>query len=291
MFEDADTADGDRPEVDRGQLRRMLLDSLPPGIVRWNHKLIAAQPQGDGTYEIVFESGERESFDLVVGADGVWSRLRPLVYNSQPVYSGVSFFEMGIDDVGNRHPNTARLVGRGLTFALGDNKALICHRDVDAHIGIYAALRVPEDWIETSGQDKMPVEALKASLAAHFSDWSKELQQIITLGSTKITPRRIYALSVGHCWEHRPGVPLIGDAAHLMSPFTGEGANLAMRDAADLALVLTTDRDWDAAVANMEREMFDRAAISAAGAKEGIDGAFSNTGLDYMLQQMQGHRN
>ena len=69
----------DRPEVDRGQLRQMLLDSLPEGIVRWEHELSAVQPKDDGTFELVFRSGASERFDLIVGADGAWSRVRPLV--------------------------------------------------------------------------------------------------------------------------------------------------------------------------------------------------------------------
>src|ERR1700684_714163 len=77
LFEDTSN-EGDRPEVDRTQLRQMLLDSLPEGVTRWHHKLLAAKPQDDGSFQLAFENGVTETFDLVVGADGAWSRIRLL---------------------------------------------------------------------------------------------------------------------------------------------------------------------------------------------------------------------
>src|SRR5271170_1105197 len=128
-FLDVDTSAKDRPEVDRGHLRQMLLESLPPGVVQWNHELSTATQNDDGTFELVFRNGSRKSFDLVVGADGAWSRIRPLVSTARPIYSGVMFVELGIDDVDARYPELAQLVGRGMMFALGDSKTLMGHRD------------------------------------------------------------------------------------------------------------------------------------------------------------------
>jgi len=293
MFVDADTSGKDRPEVDRGHLRQMLLDSLPTGYVRWGHQLRAIEPQGDGTFRLVFANGVSEVFDLVVGADGAWSRVRPLVSQASPEYSGVTFVELGLDDADRSHPELARLVGRGLMFALGDSKALIGHRDANAHLGIYAAMRVPEGWVETSGLDWSSGDAMRASLTTYFSSWSEELLQLIRKSSGsdgRVSPRPIYALPVGHRWENRPGVTLIGDAAHLMSPFGGDGANLAMQDAADLALVLVGDEDWKSAIRGYEAAMFARAEQAAAGARDGIDETFSEDGLAHTLRHMESHR-
>ena len=57
-------------------------------------------------------------------------------------------------------------------------------------------------------------------------------------------------LPVGHKWQHRPGATIIGDAAHLMTPWAGEGANVSMRDALDLAAVIGDA--WDALKAGSE---------------------------------------
>jgi 2-polyprenyl-6-methoxyphenol hydroxylase-like FAD-dependent oxidoreductase len=289
-FLDVDTSAKDRPEVDRGHLRQMLLDALPPGVVQWNHELRTDTQNDDGTFELVFRNGSRSSFDLVVGADGAWSRIRPMVSTAHPVYSGVMFVELGIDDADTRYPQLAQLVGRGMMFALGDSKTLMGHRDANSHLGIYTAMRVPEDWVQTSGLDWSSTEATKASLAAHFAGWSEELLQLINKSSVngeKIAPRPIYALPVGHRWEHRNGVTLIGDAAHLMSPFGGDGANLAMRDAADLALALAKDSDWKAAVQRTEIAMCTRAEPAAAGAWDAIQDTFYEDGLAHALQVME----
>jgi 2-polyprenyl-6-methoxyphenol hydroxylase-like FAD-dependent oxidoreductase len=291
-FLDVDTSAKDRPEVDRGHLRQMLLDSLPPAVVQWNHELTTATQNEDGTFELAFGNGSRRSFDLVVGADGAWSRIRPLISTARPIYSGIMFVELSIDDADTRHPELAQLVGRGMMFAIGDSKTLIGHRDANAHLGIYTAMRVPEDWVQTSGLDWSSTEATKASLAAHFTGWSDELLQLIHQANTngeKIAPRPIYALSVGHRWEHRSGVTLIGDAAHLMSPFGGDGANLAMRDAADLALALIEENDWNTAVEIAEIAMWTRAEPAAAGAWDAIQDTFSEDGLAHTLQVMEEH--
>ena len=287
LFADTDVSEKDRPEVDREQLRQMLLDSLPSGVLRWDHKLSAAQPQDDGAFELVFQNGVRERFDLVIGADGAWSRVRPLVSEARPIYSGVTMVAVGIDDADVRHPKLAHLVGHGMMFALGDCKALIGHRDANAHLGLYAGLRVPEDWVKTGGLDMSSSAALRASLAAHFSGWSEDLLQFLYKCDGNITPRQIYALPVGHGWEHRPGVTLLGDAAHLMSPFSGEGANLALRDAADLALALVGEEDTDTAIRGYEAMMFARAEEAAMGARDGVNEVFSEEGLSHLLQVME----
>jgi 2-polyprenyl-6-methoxyphenol hydroxylase-like FAD-dependent oxidoreductase len=291
-FLDVDTSAKDRPEVDRGHLRQMLLDSLPPEVVQWDHELSAATQNEDGTFELAFRNGSCKSFDLVVGADGAWSRIRPLVSTARPIYSGVMFVELGIDDADTRHPKLAELVGRGMMFALGNSKALIGHRDANAHLGIYTAMRVPEDWVQASGLDWSSAEATKASLAAHFTGWSEELLQLIHQSGSngeKIAPRSIYALPPGHRWEHRTGVTLIGDASHLMSPFGGDGANLAMRDAADLALALAENNDWKTAVQRFEIAMWTRAEPAATGAWDAIQDTFSEDGLAHTLQVMEEH--
>jgi 2-polyprenyl-6-methoxyphenol hydroxylase-like FAD-dependent oxidoreductase len=202
----------------------------------------------------------------------------------------VAFVECGIDDADARHPALARLVGRGLTFFVGESKALIAHRDAHAHLGIYAALRASEDWIEQGGLDLSSPNATKMSLAAHFHGWSEDLLELIYQCEQTMTPRAIHALPVGHRWQSRPGVTLLGDAAHLMSPFGGDGANLAMQDGAELALALKQGEDWNAAVRIYEDAMFARAEPSAAGAWEAIDQVFSENGLAQILQSMREHR-
>ena len=146
IFADDDADESDRPEVDRTALRQMLLASLPAEMIRWDHGLHTVRPLDNGTYELVLESGTAGPFDLVVGADGSWSRVRPLVSSYRPQYSGITFIEFGIDDVDKSRPELAALVGRGKIGVEADGRGLIVQRNGNAHLRGYAIFRVPTEW-------------------------------------------------------------------------------------------------------------------------------------------------
>lgn len=285
LFEDRSNT-GDRPEIDRAHLRNMLLASIPAHLIRWDHHLLEAVPNPDTTVTLHFRNAPTQTFDLVVGADGAWSRVRPLLSSATPVYSGILFFELSLDNVDRQHPELARLIGHGLTFALGDERALIAHRDSNAHIGAYAGLPLPADW-PTGNLDPANPVATRTTIASLFPGWSPALLDLIHRCGDTIIPRGISTLPIGHQWTHRPGLTLLGDAAHLMSPFSGEGANLAMQDAADLALALLAAPSLSAAVQQFESQMFPRAEAAAIGAHQGLTEAFSPDGLQHTLDFMR----
>ncbi len=80
----------------------------------------------------------------------------------------------------------------------------------------------------------------------------------------RITPRLLHALPIGHSWSRVPRVTPLCDAAHLMSPFAGEGVTAAMLDAAVLAgLLLEHEDDVETALTSYEHDMFPRAAEAA----------------------------
>lgn len=288
LFADDDAADGDRPEVDRTALRQVLLASLPDGTVRWGRGVLDVRPREDGTYDLVFDGGVEGPFDLVVGADGTWSRVRPLVSPYAPQYTGLTFIEFGIDDVDDRHPALSRLVGRGKMDAQGDGRALIVQRNGNAHLRGYAVFRVPAGWAAATFDFASPASA-RARLAAEFDGWAPALVDLICASNDRIVPRPIHALPVGHGWPNRIGVTLLGDAAHVMSPFGGEGVNAAMLDAAELGRHLAGGGDWAEAVRRYEAEMVARVAEPAARAAEAVATELSHIGLELTLRQMQGH--
>lgn len=260
----------DRPEVDRTALRAMLLDSLTPGVVRWNWPLRTLRQMEDGAYELLFEQGQREIFDLVIGADGAWSRVRPLLSSATPTYTGVTFIEFGLNDVDHQHPALARLVGHGSMFAPADSKGLMAQRNAHGHMRVYAGMRVPETWISEAGFDASQPEAARNWLLKQFSGWDQSLLALIEESNDRFVVRPLYMLPVGHTWNFHAGLTLLGDAAHLMSPFSGEGVNQAMLDATELASALSDNPSLADAVRSYEQAMFPRVLIAARGADEGL---------------------
>jgi 2-polyprenyl-6-methoxyphenol hydroxylase-like FAD-dependent oxidoreductase len=288
LFADDEVADGDRPEVDRTALRDLLLASVPAGSIRWHHALREVQAREDGAYDLVFDSMTVGPFDLVIGADGAWSRVRPLVSAYRPQYSGLTFIEFGIDAVDERHPALSRLVGRGKADIQGDGRGLIVQRNGNAHLRGYAIFRVPPDWATTTFDFASPASA-RARLAAEFEGWAPEVVDLIWASNDQIVPRPIHAMPVGHHWPNRSGVTLIGDAAHVMSPFGGEGVNAAMLDAAELARHLIEDGNWTDAVRAYETAMFVRLVEPAEQAAEAAATEFSHIGLELTLRHLAEH--
>lgn len=261
-MDEADGGDGGRPEIDRGDLRDLLLGSLPEGTVRWGPRVTGARPLGGGRHQVALADGSVFTTDLLVGADGAWSRIRPLVSDAEPAYTGVSFVEADLRDADVRHPVGAEVVGGGSLFALGAGRGFLAHRETDGSLHVYAAVEAPEEWLD--GIDLTDAEAAKAYVLDHFTGWDKSLRALVADADGPLIPRRIHALPVGHHWQRVPGVTLLGDAAHLMSPFAGEGANLALLDGAELGLALTArPGDTEAALAAYEDKMFPRSERSA----------------------------
>ncbi len=262
LLDEPDDGNRGRPEVHRGDLRRILLDSLPDGTVQWGRKVTAVRPLGDGQHELRFADGSTATTSLVVGADGAWSRIRPLLSDAKPVYVGTSFIETYLFDADARHPASAKAVGDGALFAVAPGKGILAHRETGGALHTYVALIKPQEWI--AGIDFADPKAAKARIVAEFDGWAPELTALITDSETDPVARTIHTLPTGHRWERVPGVTLLGDAAHLMSP-AGEGANLAMYDGAELGKAIAAHGDdLEAALAEYEESMFARSAIAAA---------------------------
>ena len=262
LLDEPDDGSGGRPEVPRGELRRILLEALPESAVRWGHKLQAVEALGDGQHRLVFADGEAVTTALLVGADGTWSKVRPLLSQVQPCYAGISYVEMYLHDSDRRHQASAAAVGGGSLFAVAPGRGIMAHREAGCVLHTYVALRKREDWL--GGIDFTEQAPAAARVADEFAGWAPELTALITECETALVPRPVYALPVDHRWTRLPGVTLLGDAAHVMAP-SGEGANLALFDGAELAKAIAANpENVEAALLAYETDMFLRSAREAA---------------------------
>jgi 2-polyprenyl-6-methoxyphenol hydroxylase-like FAD-dependent oxidoreductase len=256
----------DRPEIDRIVLRKMLVDSLDSDHIKWGHKVAIITQMEDERYRLEFTNGTVTIADIVVGSDGAWSKVRTLVSDSKPYYTGILFVETHLRDVDEKHPTAVKVVGNGTAFAMSPGRGLIPQRNGGSVIRTYAGLQVPDNWWNDCGIDWTDLSATKKALLEKFADFSDDLKYFIR-EAEDATARPIYALPTGHSWTHRKGVTLVGDAAHLMSPFAGEGANLALQDGADLAMALVEhihgDGNFDAALQEYEARCIKRGTFSA----------------------------
>ena len=264
LLDEPDDGTGGRPEVLRGDLRRILLHSLPDGMIQWGRKVTDVQSLGDGRHELTFADGSTVSTRLLVGADGAWSKIRPRLSDATPEYVGTSFIETYLYDADERHAAAAEAVGGGALFALAPGQGIFAHREAGNVLHAYVALNRPAEWI--AGIDFSDATAATARVAAEFDGWAPALTALITDGDTPPILRAINALPNGHRWDRVPGVTLLGDAAHLAPP-AGEGANLAMFDGAELARAIAAHPDdIEAALAAYEEALFPRSEAAAADA-------------------------
>ena len=178
----ADDGTAGRPEVLRGDLRRILLDSLPDEAIQWGRKVSGVRPLGGGRHELTFADSSTVTSSLLVGADGAWSKIRPLLSDAMPQYVGTTFIETYLYDADERHSATAKAVGGGAMYALTPGKGIVAHREAGDILHTYVELNRPAEWV--AGIDFADPAAATARVAAELDGWAPELTALITDGET-----------------------------------------------------------------------------------------------------------
>ncbi|KAK1754334.1 salicylate hydroxylase [Echria macrotheca] len=212
-----------------------LMDAVGDGVVQYRKVVEIKTIETTGKKTVVFEDGgEEEGYDLVIGADGVRSVVRKAIFGDQfgPVYTGVS-------GVGGflRAPLPPRVL---------DNRAMVFTFGGNGFFG-YASGGPPEAnsimWWSSFETDSLPsketldIDEIKAEMRKRHGNWGDPVVRdiVATADVESIYPTWVMP-DLPH-WGEK-AIVLVGDAAHALSPTTGQGASQALEDAQTLSLLL-----------------------------------------------------
>lgn len=282
-------SEGFRPEIDRGPLRNMLLESLQEDTVVWDSHFISMEKNGDG-WLLHFKNNTAYA-DIVIGADGANSKVRPYITNIKAFFSGVTLLEVNIYDAAKSAPNVYALMNGGKIMAFGKSKSLLMGSKGTSDMGLYVCLRTDEKWSTNNGLDYNNNAQLLEWFKTAYPEWSSIWHELFTGAATPVIPRPIYCMPLDQTWQALPNLTMLGDAAHVMPPFAGEGVNMAMLDALELSVCLTSSEynTLQQAIETYETNMRLRASAAAKESLINGDKMVSENALQAMLDVFSSH--
>ncbi|KAN0016300.1 hypothetical protein ACTFIU_006264 [Dictyostelium citrinum] len=295
-----------RPEIDRGDLRDIIMDSLLPDTIEWDYHFKSLKQIENDQIELTFTNNDgtlvRDPViaDLVIGCDGVHSKVRKYVTLDQfkPEYMGITMIEGEVVDAKNTCPEIYNLVNQGLMFVMEDGIVMIAQQKSDGNIVFSFAQKVDKDWIKNQGFDLSSTsnssdikQFLKNKL---IPSWSPIFHRLIDLSITPFKPRVLYRAPINQEWKSQPNITIIGDAAHSISPFAGLGCNIALYDSYELANILTKDMDSISQksliekIQVFEKSMLNRWRTAAKETMQNENSVFLPNGIDALKKRIGG---
>jgi 2-polyprenyl-6-methoxyphenol hydroxylase-like FAD-dependent oxidoreductase len=279
-----------RPEIDRAALRKILLESLEPGTVSWDKHFLSMEKQGTG-WLLHFANGSSVYADVVIGSDGANSKVRPYLTDSKPMYSGITMIEGNVYQSEKSTPVIHAMLKGGKIMAFGNEQNLLMGQKGGGDLGFYVSFKAEPEWHKNNGLDYTDNAAMLKWFKNNYPTWSDVWHELFENATPPFIPRPINYMPLDQSWESLPNLSIIGDAAHLMPPFAGEGANMAMLDALELATCLTSEEfiNMQEAIATYDAAMQKRAA--AATKESLVNGArmHAETSLQDMLEFFSSH--
>ncbi|MEA5460318.1 NAD(P)/FAD-dependent oxidoreductase [Arcicella sp. LKC2W] len=279
-----------RPEIDRGVLRKILLECLETDTVVWNSHFISMEKQDEG-WLLHFKDGTQTYADFVVAADGANSKIRPYLTDIKPFYSGITMLEGNVYDAQKSVPQISALLRGGKIMAFGNQKDILMGQKAKGEIGYYISFKADENWAKESDLDFSDKAQLLVWFKKEYHEWSDIWDELFENTAVPFVPRPIYCMPLNQSWKTLPNLTMLGDAAHLMPPFAGEGVNMAMLDALELSETLTSGeyQSLQDAVCIYEVNMRERASFMAKQSLENGERMHSENALNTMLEFFSGH--
>jgi len=174
---------------------------------------------------------------------------------------------------------------------LGDKKGIFGHKKLDGHLIYYLTFSEDEHWSQTIGLDwNESSMKVKDVLKAKFSDWNSVYHSLIDSTTVPFIPRPVYGTPLDQQWKTQNNITVIGDAAHVMPPFAGEGANMAMLDSLELTQFLHSSNHstLQHALSTFENSMLKRTSKIAAETKATENRMFNVEKAEELLYEFYG---
>lgn len=242
----------DSPEINRNDLRTLLINSLEKDTVVWDRKLIEAEEQNN-KWILHFENGEIETADFVIGANGGMTAIRKYLTDAAVEFTGTYMIQGEVSEPEIKCPDFYKLCADKILMTSNNGNLLVANPNNSNVLSYNVIFKMPEI-LELDFKNS---ESVIEFISERFKDWDAVYKQLFQAASffTGLPTKKI---SVEEWKNNRPlPITLIGDAAHLMPPFAGQGANIGLLDALILSENLTNRafRTVEEAVYDYEQQM------------------------------------